>query len=72
MIKFRFNFNFYSNFYSIFNSNFIQFCVTGFILLYNFISCVYINSTYTHNYRKLFCCVVVAFCATAMPLVFPI
>jgi hypothetical protein len=36
--------------------------VSCFILLYEFISDVYINSTYTHNYHKLFYCIV-AFCA---------
>jgi len=39
-------------------------------ILYQFISCIYINSTYTYNYHKLFCCTVVAFCAIIIPLVF--
>jgi len=46
-----------------------QFYMSCFILLYKFISCIYINSTYTYNYHKLFCCVV-AFCAIFIPLVF--
>ena len=36
-----------------------QFYMSYFILLYKFISCVYINSTY--NYHKLYFCGVVAF-----------
>ena len=41
-----------------------------FILLYKFISCIYVFSSYIHNYHKLFCCRVVAFHAIVMPLVF--
>jgi len=29
-----------------------------------------INSAYMYNYHKLFCCIVVAFCAIVLPLVF--
>ena len=42
-----------------FNYNFIQFCMSCFILLYKFIGCVYINSLYTHNY--LLCCIFLHF-----------
>jgi len=34
-----------------------------------FISCGYINSTYTYYYHKLFCCIV-AFCAIVIQCVF--
>jgi hypothetical protein len=40
------------------------------ILLYKLISSFCINSIYTRNYRKLFCCIDVAFCAIVMSLVF--
>ena len=56
------------NCYSIFNSNFIKFCISCFILLFKFTSCVYVKSTYTYNY--LLCCIVVVFCTTVLPLVF--
>jgi len=49
MVQFRFSFKFYFNFYSIFNSNFIQFCISCFILLHKFISCVCVNFTDTYN-----------------------
>jgi len=60
MIQYRLDINFISIFirllfYSIF--------ISCFILLYKFISCVYINSTYTYNYHKLFCWIVAVFCA---------
>ena len=65
MIQYRFDFNFYSIF------NLILFYVMlCFIPLYRFISCVYIKSTCTYNYHKLFCCIVAVFCATVTPRVF--
>ena len=51
---------------SIFISISIQF---WFHSMYKFISCFCINSIYTHNYHKLFCCIDVAFCAIVMSLV---
>jgi hypothetical protein len=44
--------------------------MSSFILVYKFISCVYINSTYTYDNHRMFCCTVVAFCAVVMPLVY--
>ena len=59
---FQFSFSFSFLFYSV--------LYVTFYFIVKIITFVVINSAYTYNYHKLFCSIVVAFCAVVIPLVF--